>query len=62
MVYWFGEPIRPHLERMRRSRGRGALWGAGFVLAVLLLVAGIGVSRRSGEQLQEATRALTHTI
>jgi len=46
---------------LRRSRGRGALWGAGFVLAVLLVVAGIGVSRGSGEQLQQATRALTHT-
>jgi PAS domain S-box-containing protein len=37
------------------------LWGAGFVLAILSLVAVVAISRRSGKQLQEATRAVTHT-
>jgi PAS domain S-box-containing protein len=37
------------------------LRGAGFVLAILSLVAVVAISRRSGEQLQEATRAATHT-
>jgi PAS domain S-box-containing protein len=37
------------------------LWGAGFVLAILSLVAVVAISCRSGKQLQEATRAVTHT-
>jgi PAS domain S-box-containing protein len=37
------------------------LCGAGFVLAILSLVATVAISCRSGQQLQEATRAVTHT-
>lgn len=37
------------------------LWGAGFVLAILSLVAVVAISRQSGRQLQEATRAVTRT-
>ena len=37
------------------------MWGAGFVLAILSLVAVVAISCRSGKQLQEATRAVTHT-
>jgi len=44
----------------RYSTGR-ILWGAGFVLAILSLVAVVAISCRSGKQLQEATRAVTHT-
>ena len=44
----------------RYSAGR-ILWGAGFVLAILSLVAVVAISCRSGKQLQEATRAVTHT-
>jgi len=42
------------------SAGR-ILWGVGFVLAILSLVAVVAISCRSGKQLQEATRAVTHT-
>ena len=44
----------------RYSAGR-ILWGAVFVLAILSLVAVVAISCRSGKQLQEATRAVTHT-
>jgi len=44
----------------RYSTGR-ILWVAGFVLAILSLVATVAVSCRSGQQLQEATRVVTHT-
>jgi PAS domain S-box-containing protein len=44
----------------RYSTGR-ILWVAGFVLAILSLVAVVAISCRSGQQLQEATRAVTHT-
>ena len=44
----------------RRYSGR-ILWGAGFVLAILSLAVLVAISRRSGKQLQEATRAVTHT-
>jgi PAS domain S-box-containing protein len=44
----------------RYSTG-GILCGAGFVLAILSLVATVAISCRSGQQLQEATRAVTHT-
>ena len=37
------------------------MWGSGVVLAILSLVAVVAISRRSGKQLQEATRAVTHT-
>jgi PAS domain S-box-containing protein len=37
------------------------LWGVGVVLAILSLVAVVAISSRSGKQLQEATRAVTHT-
>ena len=44
----------------RYSTGR-ILWVAGFVLAILSLVVVVTISCRSGQQLQEATRAVTHT-
>jgi PAS domain S-box-containing protein len=44
----------------RYSTGK-ILWGAGFVLAILSLVVVVTISCRSGQQLQEATRAVTHT-
>jgi len=44
----------------RYSTGR-ILCGAGFVLAILSLAAVVAISCRSGKQLQEATRAVTHT-
>ncbi len=37
------------------------MWVAGFVLAILSLLAVSTISRRSGRRLQEATRAVTHT-
>ena len=37
------------------------MWGVGVVLAILSLVAVVAISCRSGKQLQEATRAVTHT-
>src|SRR5664280_2737999 len=44
----------------RYSTGR-ILCGAGFVLAILSLISVVVISCRSGKQLQEATRAVTHT-
>ena len=49
-----------HKWAQRYSAGR-IFWGAGFVLAILSLVAVVAISYRSGKQLQEATRAVTHT-
>jgi PAS domain S-box-containing protein len=37
------------------------LWGVGSFLAILSLVTVVVISRQSGKQLQEATRAVTHT-
>jgi PAS domain S-box-containing protein len=37
------------------------LWGVGSFLAILSLVTLVVISRQSGKQLQEATRAVTHT-
>jgi PAS domain S-box-containing protein len=37
------------------------LWGTGFVLAIMILVVVVAISRQSGKQLQVATRAVTHT-
>ncbi len=48
-------------QKWARRYSSRVLWGAGFVLAILSLVAVGAISRRSGEQLQEATRAVTHT-
>ena len=45
----------------RRYSARKILWGAGSVLAILSLITVVVISRRAGEQLQEATRAVTHT-
>jgi PAS domain S-box-containing protein len=45
----------------RRYSAGKILWGAGFVLAILSLAAVVAISRQSGKQLQEATRAVTHT-
>src|SRR5436309_4155895 len=47
-------------EWARRYSGR-ILWGTGFVLAILSLVAVVAISRRSGKQLQEAAQAVAHT-
>lgn len=44
----------------RRSAG-GILWGAGFLAAILSLVAIVVVSHESGNELREATHAVTHT-
>ena len=40
---------------------RRILWGAGFVLAILILGTVVFISHQSGKQLQEATQAVTHT-
>src|SRR5439155_16225881 len=48
-------------QKWARRYSSRVLGGAGFVLAILSLVAVGAISRRSGEQLQEATRAVTHT-
>src|SRR5476651_1170234 len=37
------------------------LWGAGFVLAILSLIAVGVVSHRAGNQLQQATQSVAHT-
>jgi PAS domain S-box-containing protein len=53
-----GELFQKWTQRYSTDR---ILWGAGFVLAILSLVAVVAISCRSGKQLQEATRAVTHT-
>jgi PAS domain S-box-containing protein len=53
-----GELSHKWAQRYSASR---IFWGAGFVLAILSLVAVVAISYRSGKQLQEATRAVTHT-
>jgi len=45
----------------RRYSTRRILWGTGFVLAIMILVAVVAISRQSGKQLREATRLVTHT-
>lgn len=51
----------PSHNRPRRHLAGSVLWGAGLVLAILSLASFVAISHRSGEQLQEATRAVTHT-
>lgn len=53
-----GEPSQ---NRARRSPAGKILWGAGLVLAILSLASVVAISHRFGEQLQEATRTVTHT-
>jgi len=53
-----GEPSQ---NRARWHRAAGVLRGAGLVLAILILASFVTISHRSGKQLQEATRAVTHT-
>jgi PAS domain S-box-containing protein len=48
-------------KRTRQFSARRILWGAGCVLAILCLLTIITISRQSGKQLQEASRAVTHT-
>jgi len=45
----------------RQYSTRRILWGVGSVLAIFSLVTVVVISRQSGRQLQEATRAVTHT-
>jgi PAS domain S-box-containing protein len=45
----------------RLCSARAVLWGSLFVLAVFSLATVVTISRDSGKQLQEATRAVTHT-
>src|SRR5262245_9101421 len=52
-----GEPSR---KRPGRVAGK-ILWATGFVSAILSVVAAVIFSRQSGELLQEATAAVTHT-
>src|SRR5262245_10668098 len=52
-----GEPCR---KRPGRVAGK-ILWATGFVSAILSLVAAVTFSRQSGELLQAATAAVTHT-
>jgi PAS domain S-box-containing protein len=40
---------------------RRILWGTAFVLAILSLVGVVAISRRSGKQLQQASKAVIHT-
>src|SRR5438034_1059373 len=47
-------------KKVRRAAGRIS-WGAGFALAILSLVSMVAISRQSGEQLKDATRAVTRT-
>jgi PAS domain S-box-containing protein len=55
-------PVRePSQNRARRHRAAGVLRGAGLILAILILASFVTISYRSGKQLQEATRAVTHT-
>jgi PAS domain S-box-containing protein len=53
-----GEPSQ---NRARRHLAGSVLWGAGLLLAILSLASVITLSHRSGEQLKEATHAVTHT-
>ena len=48
-------------KRTQQYSIRRILWGVGSVLAILSLVMLIVISRQFGKQLQEATRAVTHT-
>ena len=48
-------------KRTQQYSIRRILWGVGSVLAILSLVTVVVISRQSGKQLQEATRAVTHT-
>ena len=48
-------------KRTRQFSARRILWGTGCVLAILSLLMVIAISRQSGKQLQEATRAVAHT-
>jgi PAS domain S-box-containing protein len=52
-----GEPCR---KRPGRIAGK-ILWATGFLFAILSLVAAVIISRQSGELLQAATVAVTHT-
>jgi PAS domain S-box-containing protein len=57
---------RPPTKKLSKKRAqpystRRILWGVGSVLAILSLVTVVVISRQSGKQLQEATRAVTHT-
>lgn len=45
----------------QRYPNRRILWGVGSFLAILSLVTVVVISRQSGKQHQEATRAVTHT-
>jgi PAS domain S-box-containing protein len=58
-----GKPPTKELSQKRAQRysTRKILWGIGSVLAILSLVMIVVISRQSGKQLQEATRAVTHT-
>jgi PAS domain S-box-containing protein len=53
-----GEAVQKRAPRY--SLGK-IFWEAGFVLGILSLVAVAAITRRSGEQLRQATRAVTHT-
>src|SRR5471030_1343598 len=48
-------------KRAQRYSTRRILWGVGSVLAILSLIMIVVISRQSGKQLQEVTRAVTHT-
>ena len=48
-------------QKWARGYSGRILWGAGFVLAILSLMAVAAISRQSGKRLQEATRAVTHS-
>jgi PAS domain S-box-containing protein len=55
-------PVGELSQKQARCYSAGRIfWGVGFVLAILSLVAVVAISRQSGKQLHEATRAVTHT-
>jgi PAS domain S-box-containing protein len=51
----------PSQNQARRGLGNNVCWGAGLVLAILILAAFVTVSYRSGEHLQQANRSVTRT-